>query len=99
MSAFHVIQYRIRPEAVAENSRLVSEVYGQLADLRPPSFRYATLLVGGHAFLHLAVTEGDGPAPLPGLPAFQEFQRELGTRVCAPPVREDAVIVGDYGLL
>ncbi|MCL2552942.1 MAG: hypothetical protein FWE15_07865 [Actinomycetia bacterium] len=99
MSAFHVIQYGIRPEAAAENSRLVTSVYEELAARQPASFRYATLLVGGHTFLHLALTEGDGPSPLPALPAFQDFQRDLGARVSAPPAREDALIVGSYRLL
>lgn len=99
MSTFHVIRYDIRPEAVAENSRLVTSVYEELAERRPVDFRYATLLVGGHTFLHLAVTEGDASAPLPGLPAFEEFQRGLGTRVSAGPTRESAVVVGNHGLL
>jgi hypothetical protein len=99
MSALHVIQYGIRPEAAAENSRLVTSVYEELAVRRPESFRYATLLVGGHTFLHLALTEGDAPSPLPALPAFQDFQRDLGARVSARPVREDAVVVGSYRLL
>ncbi|MBY8880027.1 hypothetical protein [Actinacidiphila acidipaludis] len=99
MNTFHVIRYTVRPDAVAENSRLVGSVYRELADRRPADFRYATLLVGGGAFLHLAVTEGTGPAPLLALPAFQAFQRDLGDRVTAPPTRGDAVVVGNYGLL
>jgi len=99
MSTFHVIRYTVRPDAVAENTRLVTSVYGELAERRPADFRYATLLVGGGTFLHLAVTEGAAPAPLPALPAFLAFQRGLGDRVTAPPTRDEAAVVGDYGLL
>jgi hypothetical protein len=99
MNTFRVIQYTVRPDAVAENSRLVTSVYGELAERHPADFRYATLLVGGNTFLHLAVTDGAGPAPLPGLPAFRTFQNDLADRITAPLTRDDAVVVGNYGLL
>jgi hypothetical protein len=98
MTTIRVIQYTTRPEAVAENIRLVAAVYDELAQRGPEAFRYATLLLKDDAFLHLALTD-DRPAPLSDLPAFQTFQRELGSRVTAPPSSQDARVVGNYRLL
>jgi hypothetical protein len=97
MTNIRVIQYTTHAEAVAENTRLVTAVYDELAQKGPKAFRYATLLLNDRTFLHIVVTD-DGPAPLPDLPAFQTFQRDLGSRVPTPPSRDEAVIVGSYKL-
>jgi hypothetical protein len=98
MTTFHVVQYPTRPDATAENTRLVRAVYDELAQRRPARFRYATLLLGEDEFLHLAVSDA-GPAPLPDLPAFQAFQRDLASRLTAPPRRSEARIIGNHRLL
>jgi hypothetical protein len=49
--------------------------------------------------VHFAVTEGDGPGPLPGLAAFKEFQRELGDRCEQGPELSHSDLVGSYRLL
>jgi hypothetical protein len=98
MTTFHVVQYPTRPDATAENTRLVQAVYDELAQQRPAGFRYATLLLDEDAFLHLAVNDA-GSAPLPDLPAFQAFQRDLASRVTAAPRRSEARVIGNYRLL
>ncbi|HEY3713380.1 MAG TPA: hypothetical protein VGL39_02545 [Jatrophihabitantaceae bacterium] len=99
MTRIRVVRYTTSAQARDENARLVSEVYSALAVTQPDEFRYATLLLDDDAtFIHLAVQDGLD-APLPQLPAFQEFQRDLGSRVLAPPDGQSATVVGSYRLL
>jgi hypothetical protein len=99
MIRIRVVRYTTSPQARDENARLVSEVYSALAETQPDEFRYATLLLADDAtFLHLAVEDGDD-SPLPRLPAFQEFQRHLASRVPAAPDARSATLIGNYRLL
>lgn len=97
MSRTVVVRYRTRPEAADENARLVEGVYASLAQLDPGDFRYRTYrLADGVTFVHVAHQAGD-ENPLPALPAFVEFQRELAQRCAEPPAASDATLVGSYG--
>ncbi len=97
MSANVIVQYRTTPEAADENARLVEAVYAALAELQPAGFRYTTYrLDDGTRFVHVA--EQDGPEnPLATLPAFADFQREIGSRCVEPPAPSGAVVVGSFG--
>ena len=90
-----VARYRTTPEAAEENQRLVEDVYAELALRRPEGLQYATFrLDDGVTFVHVAV---GGEGVLPELPAFQEFQRELGARLeDGPPDGSNATVVGRY---
>ena len=96
MSKNVIVRYRTRPDAADENARLVQEVYAALADQQPADFRYTTYrLQDGVTFVHVA-RHGEGANPLPDLPAFAEFQRELKDRCDEPPAPSEATIVGSY---
>ena len=96
MSKNVIVRYRTRPDAADENARLVEEVYAALAEQQPADFRYTTYrLQDGVTFVHVA-HHGDGANPLPELPAFAEFQRELKGRCEEPPAPSEATIVGSY---
>ncbi|GAA4587880.1 hypothetical protein GCM10023194_38090 [Planotetraspora phitsanulokensis] len=87
-----VIRYQTRPEAADENQRLIENVFAELASTAPPGLHYSSFrLADGVTFVH--VVDGEG---LPGLAAFQEFQRGLGDRLAVGPVRDDATLVGSY---
>jgi hypothetical protein len=91
-----VVRYRVRPEAAEENARLVEGVYAALARLAPRDFAYTTYrLSDGVSFVHIARL-GDEPNPLPELPAFIEFQRELEQRCVEQPDPLEATVVGSY---
>lgn len=76
--------------------RLIEGVYAALAELGPSDFRYATYrLADGVTFVHVA-HHGSGN-PLPDLPAFVEFQRELKQRCVEQPQPSQATVVGSYG--
>lgn len=95
MNSSTVIRYQTTPETADENQRLIEKVFAELAATAPEGLRYTSLrLADGVTFLHLVVGEG---RLLPHLAAFQEFQRELGDRLTAPPERNEATIVGSYG--
>jgi hypothetical protein len=96
MSRTVVVRYRTRPEAADENVRLVQQVYAELEAIEPSGFRYATYrLADGVSFVHVAQHEDD-QNPLPTLPAFAEFQRELARRCDQQPEPSAATVVGSY---
>jgi len=90
-----IVRYVTRPESAEENQALIEGVYAALAEAGPSGFRYATYrLQDGVSFVHVAQLDGDNP--LVGLPAFQEFQRELPSRCVEPPAPSGATVVGSY---
>ena len=96
MSKNVIVRYRTRPEAADENARLVQAVYAALAEQQPAGFSYTTYrLADGATFVHVARHE-DGANPLPEMPAFAEFQRELKDRCDELPAPSEATIVGSY---
>ena len=96
MSKNVIVRYRTRPDAAEENARLVEAVYAALAEQAPADFSYTTYrLEDGVTFVHVAC-HGDGANPLPGLPEFAEFQRELRARCDEPPAPSEATVVGSY---
>jgi len=99
MTQIRVVRYTTTPSTRDTNAHLVSAVYSALEEAKPDGLRYATLQVGEQpSFLHIAVLDGD-ENPLPALPAFQEFQRDLAARVVAAPDAQSATLVGSYRLL
>jgi hypothetical protein len=90
-----VVRYRTTAEAADENQRLVEAVYAELAERRPDGLQYSTYrLADGVTFVHVAIG-GDGV--LGEVPAFQEFQRDLSSRLDGgPPDASVATIVGRF---
>ncbi|MBA2952572.1 hypothetical protein HZF07_02535 [Nocardioides sp. CGMCC 1.13656] len=89
-----VVRYRVRPDAAAENERLIREVFEELAERRPGGFSYeSSVLSDGVTFVH--VVEGDETA-LRELPAFQRFSSTVGGRCQDAPVQSTARIVGSF---
>jgi hypothetical protein len=94
MTEAFVVRYRTTPETADENQRLVEAVYAALAADAPDGLRYQTFrLADGVTFVHVAL---GGGVVLSQLPAFQEFQRELGSRVVAGPDASAATVIGAY---
>ena len=91
-----MVRYKVKPEAVAENERLVREVYEELADARPGGFHYGTFkLDDGVSFVHIATQAGD-ESPLGSVAAFQRFQAGIRERCEEPPVVVDLEEVGSF---
>jgi hypothetical protein len=99
MTQIRVVRYTTTRSTRDTNAQLVSAVYSALAEAKPDGLRYATLQIGEEpSFLHIAAVDG-ADNPLLGLPAFQEFQRDLASRVLAPPDAQPAQLIGSYRLL
>jgi hypothetical protein len=91
-----IVRYKTRPEAAAENARLVRDVYSALAEAKPGGFNYTTyVLADGVTFVHVGQHD-DETNPLTSLPAFATFQSDLAQRCVEPPSPSDATIVGKY---
>ena len=95
-----VVRYKVKPERVAENERLIERVYEELAERDPAGLRYATFkLDDGVSFVHVAAIDTeDGSNPLATITAFAAFTRDIAERCDEPPVAQDAHLVGSYGL-
>jgi hypothetical protein len=100
MSTANVVRYTAKsPEAAEENSRLIQQVFAELAADDPGSLRYAAFrLTDGVSFVHVSVHEGDSN-PLNQSSAFAEFQREIRDRTIEPPAASGATLVGSYRFL
>lgn len=94
-----VVRYKVKPDRVEENERLIDRVYAELAERDPGGLRYATFrLADGVSFLHVASVDAETEGnPLGEIAAFAEFTREIAERCDEPPVAQDARLVGSYG--
>jgi hypothetical protein len=91
-----MVRYTVHPDRAEENAELVRAVYAELAEAAPVGFRYSTYRCDdGVTFVHLA--SSDGPAPLPGMAAFQRFQEDLPQRCAVTPAFTELREVGSYG--
>lgn len=95
-----MVRYRVTPDQVSENERLVRAVYDELRRVAPVGLRYATFkLDDGVSFVHLAAVEtDDGTSPFRGIRAFEEFQRDIANRCDEPPVATEVSLIGEFSL-
>jgi len=92
-----MVRYKVRPDRVEENERLVRAVYAELAAATPAGLRYATFkLEDGVTFVHLAAH--DDRNPLPEIEAFRRFTAEIRDRCDEPPVTSQLTEVGSFNL-
>ncbi|HEY7013686.1 MAG TPA: hypothetical protein VH480_13065 [Streptosporangiaceae bacterium] len=95
-----IVRYKVKPDRVGENEKLVRAVYEELHQARPAGFRYATFrLDDGQTFVHLASQEtDDGSNPLTGIAAFGRFSADIGDRCEEPPQVTEMHEIGSYRL-
>ena len=96
-----MVQYTVKADRVAENERLVTEVFGELKRRSPEGLRYASYkLADGVSFVHLVSLEtADGSNPLSELPAFKTFTAQIRDRCTLAPVVSELNEVGSYRFL
>jgi hypothetical protein len=91
-----MVRYKVKPDRVAENERLVRAVYEELSGVAPDGFQYATYrLDDGVTFVHVARGE-HAPGPLPELEAFRRFLENIGERCDEAPVVTPIETIGAY---
>lgn len=93
-----MIRYKLKPDQVERNLKLLREAYEEMNAIRPPGLRHASYQLDDKVtFVDFVVTEGRGPGPLPTLPAFLRFRSTLDSRCVEPPVLMELDVAGSYG--
>jgi hypothetical protein len=92
-----MVRYKLRPECVEENTKLVETVFEALNRNAPPGLTYATFkLDDGVSFMHVAtVTDADNN-PLQQLAEFKAFTAGVKDRCEVPPVTTKLERIGTY---
>jgi hypothetical protein len=93
-----MVEYTVKPEAVAENVALIEAVFAELREKLPAGLRYASFkLEDGKSFVHIASIEtDDGANPLQALEAFKAFTSKIKERCAVPPTTRVLEEVGSY---
>jgi hypothetical protein len=92
-----MVRYKVRPDRVDENVKLVEAEYAELAEKRPEGLHYATFrLPDGVSFMHVVI-DTDQPGRILGqIDAFKAFQADIESRCDEPPVATELTLVGSY---
>lgn len=95
-----LVRYKIKPEQVQENARLIKLVFEELKTKSPDNARYMVLQLDDGTFVHFAMVESmDGNHPITSLEAFRAFQSAIKERCIELPKSGDATIVGNYRMV
>src|SRR5690349_21101566 len=91
-----LIRYRVKPDKVEENQRLVEGVFRELHAKAPAQVRYLVLRLSDGTFCHLV---DDSTRTVASLDAFAAFQRGGAERRLDEPLQLEATVVGNYRML
>ena len=91
-----LIRYRVKPDKVEENQRLVEGVFRELHAKAPAQVRYLVLRLSDGTFCHLV---DDSTKTVPNLDAFAAFQHGGAERRLDEPQQLEATVVGNYRML
>lgn len=95
-----LVRYKIKPEQVQENARLIKLVFQELKAKSPDGARYMVLQLDDGTFVHFATVEStDGAHPITSLEAFRAFQSGIKERCMELPRSGDATMVGNYRMV
>jgi hypothetical protein len=95
-----LVRYKIKPEQVQENARLIKLVFQELKAKSPDGARYVVLQLDDGTFVHFATVEStDGAHPITSLEAFRGFQSGIKERCMDLPQSGDATILGNYRMV
>ncbi len=94
-----MVSYKLEPNRVEENERLVAAVFEALRQAAPPGLRYASLRqADGVSFVHLVSHDSiEARNALTALPAFKAFVANIKDRCETPPVSVELTTIGSYG--
>ncbi len=91
-----MVRYKVKPEAVEENERLIAQVFAQLASEKPAGVRYQAMkLQDGQTFVHFAMSEAE-VNPVTQLDAFKQYTAGIKDRCEEPPAQTVLQVVGLY---
>jgi len=91
-----IVTYTVKPGREEENAALVRAVFEELAQTRPPGFRYAVFyLPDSRQFVHLYTDEGSETG-VQGLDSFKAFVASAEDRHEQPATVATPELIGDY---
>jgi hypothetical protein len=91
-----VVQYHTTNESAEHNQRLIEDVLAELAARDPGGLYYQLFRFDdGRGFMHVVVFDGTTD-PFARCAAYQQFHRDLGRRLVAPPTVMRAGLIGSY---
>src|SRR5919198_23084 len=91
-----LVQYRVKPEKMDENQRLIEDVFAELHTNSPKNVRYLVLRLSDGTFCHLV---DDDSQAIPRLDAFAAFRSGSEQRRLEEPRQLQATVVGNYRML
>jgi hypothetical protein len=92
-----VVRYKVKPDQVEENARLVKNVFAELKSKAPDGVHYMTLNLNDGTFVHFATVDDDNADnPILKLDAFKAFTKDIASRCIEPPQSAAATVVGNY---
>jgi hypothetical protein len=97
-----MVRYKLKPDAAAENERLIGQVFAQLARDKPAGMRYNVFKQpDGVSFVHIGSSLAGGPDgnPLVKLEAFKAFTAGIKDRCEEQPVTVELQQLGVYDSL
>jgi hypothetical protein len=95
-----LVRYKIKPEQVEDNARLIRRVFEELKAKSLDDARYMVLQLDDGTFVHFATVENTGGShPITSLETFRAFQSGIKERCMELPQSGDATIVGNYRMI
>jgi hypothetical protein len=91
-----LVRYRVKPDAIEDNVRLIGAVFRELHAKAPPDVRYLVLRLSDGTFCHLVE---DASKTIPSLDAFAAFRHGGEERRLDEPQQLAATVVGNYRML
>ena len=93
-----IIRYKLKADRVADNERLIREVFGQLREKKLPGVKYAVYKqADGVSFVHIiSYTTEQAHKAFTDMPAFQAFQAQAKDRFEEAPVTSGSEEIGAY---
>ena len=93
------VRYKIAPDRIDENIRLVRQIFSELHETSPEGLNYACVSGDDGSFMHIVRTDDRiEDDVLTSLPAFQAFRAGFKDRAVEDATFADFEIVGNYGV-
>lgn len=90
------IRYKLNPDSLEENLRLLTAVYEELGSIEAEDLRWATFKSeDGITFMDIAMGS-DIPSVLQRSDAFRRYRADLENRCDEPPVFSELTVVGSF---
>jgi hypothetical protein len=93
-----IVRYKVRPDRIDENQRLVRAVFSELAQASTEGLHYAAIADGEGNFFHIVRAE-DGTESPTDLASFERFRSGIGERCLVLPESSEFTIVGNFRML